>query len=140
MGQSKPFRATALVVEDDPMQREMIALLLEESHFDVIECESAEAAEAVLRRIAGELSLVMTDVSLAGSMNGVALAYVAKRYNPELDVIVTSGDPLLEPLPEGVAYWSKPWAPLDVIRLAERTSVRLAQRLSDGARKEGGRH
>ena len=65
MGQSKPFRATALVVEDDPMQREMIALLLEESHFDVIECESAEAAEAVLRRIAGELSLVMTDVSLA---------------------------------------------------------------------------
>jgi DNA-binding NtrC family response regulator len=139
MGQSKPFRATALVVEDDPMQREMIALLLEESHFDVIECESAEAAEAVLRRIAGELSLVMTDVSLAGSMNGVALAYVAKRYNPELDVIVTSGEPLLEPLPEGVAYWSKPWAPLDVIRLAERTSHRLAEQLSDGA-KEGGRH
>jgi DNA-binding NtrC family response regulator len=140
MGQSKPFRATALVVEDDPMQREMIALLLEESHFDVIECESAEAAEAVLRRIAGELSLVMTDVALAGSMNGVALAYVAKRYNPELDVIVTSGDPLREPLPEGVAYWSKPWAPLDVIRLAERTSVRLAERLSDGARKQDGRH
>jgi two-component system, cell cycle response regulator CpdR len=139
MGQSKPFRATALVVEDDPMQREMIALLLEESHFDVIECESAEAAEAVLRRIAGELSLVMTDVSLAGSMNGVALAYVAKRYNPKLDVIVTSGEPLAEPLPEGVAYWSKPWAPLDVIRLAERTSHRLADQLSDGA-KEGGRH
>jgi two-component system, cell cycle response regulator CpdR len=139
MGQSKPFRATALVVEDDPMQREMIALLLEESHFDVIECESAEAAEAVLRRIAGELSLVMTDVSLAGSMNGVALAYVAKRYNAKLDVIVTSGQPLREPLPEGVLYWSKPWAPLDVIRLAERTSVRLAQQLSEGA-KEGSRH
>ena len=140
MGQSKPFRATALVVEDDPMQREMISLLLEESHFDVIECESAEAAEAVLRRISGELSLVMTDVRLAGSMNGVALAYVAKRYNPNLDVIVTSGDPLPEPLPEGVAYWSKPWAPLDVIRLAERTSVRLAERLSAGTGKEDGRH
>ena len=47
MGQSKPFRATALVVEDDPMQREMICLLLEESDVDVIECESAEAAELV---------------------------------------------------------------------------------------------
>ena len=46
MGQSKPFRATALIVEDDPMQREMICLLLEESEIDVIECESAEAAEA----------------------------------------------------------------------------------------------
>ena len=140
MGQSKPFRATALVVEDDPMQREMIALLLEESHFDVIECESAEAAEAVLSRLAGELSLVMTDVSLAGSMNGVALAYVAKRYNPKLDVIVTSGRPLPEPLPEGVAYWAKPWAPLDVIRLAEQTALRMSQQLPDGAQKDGGRH
>ena len=52
MGQSKPFRATALIVEDDPMQRDMICLLLEESEVDVIECESAEAAELVLERAA----------------------------------------------------------------------------------------
>ena len=36
MGQSMPFRAKALVVEDDQIQREMIGLLLEESDFDVI--------------------------------------------------------------------------------------------------------
>ena len=131
MGQSSPFRATALVVEDDPMQREMIAVLLEESHFDVIECDSAEAAEAVLRRIGRELALVMTDVSLAGAMDGVSLAYIARRYNPKIDVIVTSGDPLPRPLPQGVQYWSKPWAPLDVIRLAEQTSNRLAQQKGD---------
>ena len=35
MGQSKPFRATALVVEDDAMQREMLALFLEESEYHV---------------------------------------------------------------------------------------------------------
>ena len=132
MGQSKPFRATALVVEDDPMQREMIALLLEESHFDVIECESAEAAEAVLRRMGRELALVMTDVALAGAMDGVSLAHIARRYNPKLDVIVTSGSPLPRPLPRGAQYWSKPWAPLDVIRLAEQTSYRLARQLMDG--------
>ena len=120
MGQSGPFRATALVVEDDPMQREMIALLLEESHFDVIECESAEAAEAVLRRIGGDIALVMTDVSLAGNMNGVALAHMAKRCNPRLNVIVTSGNPLHQELPDGVKFWAKPLAPLDVIREAER--------------------
>ena len=131
MGQSKPFRATALVVEDDPMQREMISLLLEESHFDVIECESAEAAEAVLRRMGRELALVMTDVSLAGAMDGVSLAHIARRYNPKLDVIVTSGSPLPRPLPQGAQYWSKPWAPLDVIRLAEQTSHRLAAQLSE---------
>ena len=84
MGQSKPFRATALIVEDDPMQREMICLLLEESDIDVIECESAEAAELVLEQADASLVLLMTDVNLAGHMDGVELAHVAKKYNPEI--------------------------------------------------------
>ena len=127
MGQSKPLRATALIVEDDQMQREMIGCLLEESHFDVIECESAEAAEIVLQRRGGSLSLMMTDVSLAGNMDGVELAHIAKRCNPAIDVIVTSGQPLPHDLPEGARFWPKPWAPLDVIRIAERmTAVRAA--------------
>ncbi|MFL6839360.1 MAG: response regulator, partial [Bradyrhizobium sp.] len=101
-------------------QREMIGLLLEESDFDVIACESAEAAEVVLRCNGGNLDLMMTDVNLAGAMDGVELAHIAKRCNPALDVIVTSGKPLRGPLPDGAKFWSKPWAPLDVIREAER--------------------
>ena len=120
MGQSKPLRATALIVEDDPMQRDMICLLLEESEVDVIECESAEAAELVLERAADNLVLLMTDVQLAGNMDGVELAHIARRYNPEMGVIVTSGKPLHQELPDGVKFWAKPWAPLDVIREAER--------------------
>ena len=123
MGQSKPFRATALVVEDDPMQREMICLLLEESEMDVIECESAEAAELVLGQADASLVLLMTDVQLAGHMNGVELAHLAKKYNPDMDVIVTSGTPLRQELPDGAKFWTKPWAPLDVIREAEKMSL-----------------
>jgi two-component system, cell cycle response regulator CpdR len=127
MGQStplraKPLRAKALIVEEDPMQREMIGLLLEESDFDVIQCESAEAAELVLERSGGSLVLMMTDIHLAGHMNGVELAYVAKKCNPDMGVIVTSGKPLRQALPEGAQFWSKPWAPLDVIREAEKMS------------------
>ena len=130
MGQSKPLRAkslrakpqraTALIVEDDPMQRDMICLLLEESEVDVIECESAEAAELVLERAGDSLALLLTDVQLAGNMDGVELAHIARRYNPEMGVIVTSGKPLHQELPDGVKFWAKPWAPLDVIREAER--------------------
>ena len=123
MGQSKPYRATALVVEDDPTQREMLCLLLEESEIDVIECESAEAAKLVLEQADASLVLLMTDVSLAGHMSGVELAHVAMKYNPELDVIVTSGTPLRQALPDGAKFWSKPWTPLDVIREAERMSI-----------------
>ena len=99
MGQSKPFRATALVVEDDPMQRDMICLLLEESEVDVIECESAEAAEAVLERTGGSVALMMTDVQLAGNMSGVELAHIARKHNPDMGVIVTSGKPLRKNCP-----------------------------------------
>jgi two-component system, cell cycle response regulator CpdR len=125
MGQSKPLRAkphraTALIVEDDPMQRDMICLLLEESEVDVIECESAEAAELVLERAGDSLALLLTDVQLAGNMDGVELAHIARRYNPEMGVIVTSGKPLHQELPDGVKFWAKPWSPLDVIREAER--------------------
>ncbi len=120
MGRSRPFRATVLVVEDDQMQREMIGLLLEESQCDVIECESAEAAEIVLQRRSESLSLMMTDVGLAGPMNGVELAHIARRCNPALDVIVTSGRPLPQELPDGATFWPKPWAPLDIIRVAEK--------------------
>jgi CheY-like chemotaxis protein len=120
MGQATPFRATALIVEDDPMQREMICLLLEESDVDVIECESAEAAELVLESSGGKVALMMTDVQLAGNMTGVELAHVARKYNPDIGVIVTSGRPLPQELPAGMQFWAKPWAPLDVIREAER--------------------
>jgi DNA-binding NtrC family response regulator len=127
MGQSKPFRATALVVEDDPMQREMICLLLEESDMEVIECESAEDAELVLEEAGASLVFMMTDVQLAGDKNGVELAHVAKKFNPDMDVIVTSGNPLRQELPAGAKFWSKPWAPLDVIREAERMSTAWGQ-------------
>ncbi|TPQ32845.1 hypothetical protein C2U70_20560 [Bradyrhizobium guangdongense] len=120
MGQARPFRATALIVEDDSMQRAMLSLLLEESGYRVIACERAEDAQAVLEQTTTPgLCLLMTDVQLAGVMTGVELAHVAKARNPQLDVVVTSGRPLTQPLPDGAKFWAKPWAPLDVLREAE---------------------
>ena len=113
-----------MVVEDDPMQREMICVLLEESDYAVIQCESAEAAELVLDKHSSSLALMITDVSLAGQMSGVELARIATARNPGLDVIVTSGRALAEPLPEGARFWSKPWAPLDILRAAELAQAR----------------
>ena len=39
-----------------------------------------------------------------------------------VDVIVTSGKPLRQELPDGAQFWSKPWVPLDMIREAEKMS------------------
>jgi DNA-binding NtrC family response regulator len=120
MGQSTPFKPIALVVEDDALQRELVVSLLEESEMGVIQCESAEAALRVLERMGGCLAMMFTDVQLAGSIDGIALAHFAKDRFPSLHVIVTSGASRGEGLPDGAKFMPKPWRPLDVLREAAR--------------------
>jgi DNA-binding NtrC family response regulator len=114
MGQSKPFRPIALVVEDDPIQREMIALLLEETSYDVIQCEDAETAELALKN--RHPALLVTDVTLVGAMNGIELVESARQINPSLRVIVMSGKPPARALPDGVTFFAKPFYPVELLR------------------------
>jgi two-component system, cell cycle response regulator CpdR len=91
MGQSKPFRQTAVVVEDDEIQRDMIALLLEESEFEVIQCEDAETASLAIKM--RHPSFLITDVKLSGKMDGIQLAHFARQQQPKMRVVVISGHP-----------------------------------------------
>ena len=123
MGQSKPLRrTTALIVEDEAEQRYLSATLFEESDFDVVECDSAEAAMQVLKDKGEEVALVFTDVQLAGDLDGVDLAKVVREELPTVPVIVTSGvggDRLAE-LPPGVDFVLKPWRAIDLLIKAEK--------------------
>ena len=115
MRHAKPVRRTAVVVEDDDIQRDMIALLLEESNFDVIQCEDAETASAALR--ARHPSLLITDINLTGRMNGIELAYLARQSDPKMRVVVISGKPPpAGALPEGVTFFAKPFYPTTLLR------------------------
>jgi len=114
MGQVKPFRPTALVVEDDPIQRETIALLLEETDYDVIQCEDAETAELALKN--RRAALLITDVSLVGAMTGIELVERARKLNPALRVIVMSGRAPPGALPDDVTFFAKPFYPVELIR------------------------
>jgi CheY-like chemotaxis protein len=110
MGQGQPKRRTLLIVEDDAELRSLTAALLEEGPFDTIECESAEAALAIL---------------LMRGPDGVDLAREAKMRWPHLAVILTSGNPgeRVNKLPPGVDFMAKPWRPLNVLMAAERARL-----------------
>ena len=82
---------TALVVEDDMLQRETLALLLKDEGLEVIECTSAEAAELVVASTGPQLKALVTDVSLSGEMSDVELAQYAKRKFPHINVVMVSG-------------------------------------------------
>jgi CheY-like chemotaxis protein len=118
MGQASPYKKIALVVEDDPFQRETIVTLLEGSEMDVIQCESAEAAELVLDHVGGCLTTLLTDVSLAGRMDGIELAQIAHERFPALHIVVMSANPRVRRLPDGTQFISKPWSPLELLREA----------------------
>lgn len=120
MGQATPFKPMALVVEDDQAQRDVVAMLLEECEMGVIQCESAEAAIQVLDRVGSMLTMMYTDVSLAGKIDGIELARIAHDNFPQIHVVVASGYALGRDLPEQALFMQKPWLPLDLLREAER--------------------
>ena len=120
MGQASPSKPIALVVEDDEMQREMVAMLLEESEMGVIQCENAEQAFQVLKKNGASLSMMFTDIQLSGQVDGVELAHFTHQHYPNIHLIVTSGFVLVKRLPDGTTFMSKPWTPLDLLREAAR--------------------
>lgn len=117
MGQA--FKPIALVVEDDPDQRELLKVLLEESELHVFGCESAEAALRILEKYGSGMSLLITDVQLAGALTGADLARVAKQRYPGLSIIVTSGSAKPK-LPVDTLFMQKPWRALEILKQAER--------------------
>jgi CheY-like chemotaxis protein len=122
MGEAQPKRRAVLIVEDDAELRSLTAALLEDEHLDTIECESAEAALAVMLMGGCDVAMILADVRLRGVMDGVDLAWEVKQRWPFLPMVLTSGHPRerVRELPPGVAYISKPWQPLNVLMAAER--------------------
>ncbi|MCC8958727.1 response regulator [Bradyrhizobium sp. Pear77] len=102
------------MVEDDTIQRDMIALLLEQGRFEVIQCEDAETAALAIKR--RHPSLVVTDVKLTGKMDGIELARLALDCDPAVRVLVISGLPLAGALPDGVKFFEKPVYPPVLLR------------------------
>ena len=110
MGQAQQPRRAVLIVEDDAEVRSLAAALLEDQQVDTIECESAEAALAILLIGGRKVAMIFADVRLPGVMDGVDLAREVKLRWRLLPVILTSGLPRehVRDLPLGVDYMPKP--------------------------------
>ena len=69
MGQAQQTRGAVLIVEDDA--RSLTVALLEDEQLDTIECESAEAALAVMLIGGQHVALIFADIRLRGVMDGI---------------------------------------------------------------------
>jgi CheY-like chemotaxis protein len=89
--------ARVLVVEDEFVIRMTLSEALADEGFDVTEAASGEEALAMLDlpRTDGDapFALLLTDVQLAGGLDGVSLARRVREHLPRIPVIFMTGRP-----------------------------------------------
>jgi DNA-binding NtrC family response regulator len=82
-------RACILLVEDELLIRLVIADELRDVGHHVVEACDADEAVTILE--ATEPDLIITDVRMPGTMDGIGLLGFVKRSFPTIPVIITSG-------------------------------------------------
>ncbi len=106
------LKTRVLVVDDDPFIRMDIAAMVEDAGFEVYEAEDADQAVSVLERDT-TIRLLVTDIDMPGSMDGLKLARLTRDRWPPVKIIVISGrvKPEVAELPDDAQFLTKPVSP-----------------------------
>ena len=98
-----------LVAEDQVFVRGTAADVLKDYGYQVIEVGSADDALAVLAERSREIRVLFTDITMPGSINGLALAHTVRRKWPWIGILITSGTarPPSSELPRGSRFLAK---------------------------------
>ena len=115
MGEPMRPSVAVLIVEDEPLIRMGTVYLIKDAGFEVYEAGSADAAIALLE-LHKEIRLIVTDVDMPGSMDGLKLAHYVRGRWPPAKIIVTSGHVKVteESLPSGALFIPKPYDPAEI--------------------------
>ena len=109
----------ALIVDDELFARLMALQILLEDDYCVLEAsDAAEALETLERN--DDVSLLITDISMPGEMDGLDLARTVRWQRPHVATVLTSGfaRPVKDAVP-GASFLAKPYtahALRDIIR------------------------
>ena len=113
---ASPPPRTIVIVEDEFLIRMMLAETLTDDGYHVAEAGTADEALAQLHAHSA-IALMITDLSLPGSMDGLALAQSARDYQHGLPIIFVTGRPdtiAPESLGPHDAVVAKPYLPSEI--------------------------
>jgi len=118
---------TILLVEDEPLLREMARDILESYGYRILEASSGKEALGMWDLIHGKIDLLLTDMIMPDGVSGAELAQRLMAGQPHLKVIFTSGYTASEVNPEmlaktGARYLQKPFTQ-DVLAKAVRDTL-----------------
>jgi len=119
---------TVLLVEDNEDLATTSEMMLRGAGLEVLRAANADAALAVLNGGGPLPDIVLSDIAMPGTVNGIGLAFALRQQLPDLPVVLTTGyaDQLSEAAEGGFRVLPKPTAPEAL--LAELRGVLLARR------------
>ena len=88
--QTEETEATILLVEDEPVVRQVTRAVLEHAGYRVLECNGPEEALRLGSEHRGHIGLLLSDVVMPG-MNGPELALQLQSLQPGLITVFMSG-------------------------------------------------
>ena len=105
-----------LTVEDELFISEYLRGILEGDGHRVLATFDADEAIEVLERVR-DIELVITDIDMPGSMDGLRLAAVIRDRWPPIRLIVVTGltPPSLGELPSGSLFIAKPYRSNEIL-------------------------
>ena len=108
MKNGKLFAPAILIVEDDNLQMLLAFDMVEEAGFVAVTACDADEAVAILET-RSDIVLMLTDINMPGSMDGLKLAHAVRSRWPPIKIIVVSGRGLASELPKDVRFLAKPY-------------------------------
>lgn len=101
-----------MIVDDEAILRMTAADMVEEAGFEAVEAVDADAAIHVLET-RDDVRVVLTDVDMPGSMDGIRLAAQVRHRWPPIEIVMVSGKVRLRPedVPERAVFFTKPYVP-----------------------------
>jgi len=113
-----------LLVEDEWLIRSMVAEVLREGGFAVREAGDSDQASALIAEDPAAYALLVTDIHMPGSLDGIGIARLLRACRPDLPVIYTTGRPdvlnALQPLGAKEVLFCKPFALSDLLNTVRR--------------------
>ena len=113
-----------LLVEDEWLIRMVVAEELVERGFVVCEAENGDQASALIARDPALYTLLVTDIHMPGSLDGLAVARLMLARRPDLPVIYVTGRPdvlsHLQPFGPREVLLQKPFVLGDLVATARR--------------------
>jgi len=105
-----------LLVEDEPLILMDVQNQLQEAGHEVISVSNADSAIEVL--VGSLIDVVLTDIDMPGSMDGLRLAAAVRSRWPPVQIVVMSGKrrPTRDELPNRARFIEKPLHTPDLLQ------------------------